>query len=474
MSDDAAAVSQAYSLGDQVWLRVEGFPWWPGRIVTPSQIGLDEEPQAGMIYAQFYSTEDAFVGSPQDVCPLEFESEKAFVDSPELQEAIALARGGASGPLKRPRDSTGGEGVAPTLDMDDAALLLDTDARPSSPERDAHKDKKHKKDKKDKKDKKEKHRERDREKRHRDEPSQQVPKQHRPSVVQSKKVQREPKRNERAASPKELSQVIDHPIAASHDEVIGFAAEIDSIMQASTVDLSTLRSILIRLSRLTVDIHVLQSTRIGLSLTRVLRNDQCARVAPLAQAILVAWVGCLPENMRNALRTSQTQLAGITPASSLVIHHEQKDFKQNIRNRFANLLDSHDVAALVEAALFEAHQGNASEVFRLLEAALKKNVPLREDLVAGRLQPDIFVRMSHEELLTQEERDNIQQLKREATQQQLYLSEIAVHQVTDMFPCEKCGNAECTYYQQQMRSADEPPTMFLTCLKCKHSFRAED
>jgi transcription elongation factor S-II len=40
---------------------------------------------------------------------------------------------------------------------------------------------------------------------------------------------------------------------------------------------------------------------------------------------------------------------------------------------------------------------------------------------------------------------------------------------TDMFTCKKCKSKKCTYYELQTRSADEPATIFVTCLDCgKH------
>jgi transcription elongation factor S-II len=40
---------------------------------------------------------------------------------------------------------------------------------------------------------------------------------------------------------------------------------------------------------------------------------------------------------------------------------------------------------------------------------------------------------------------------------------------TDMYTCKKCKSKKCTYYEMQTRSADEPATIFVTCLDCgKH------
>jgi transcription elongation factor S-II len=40
---------------------------------------------------------------------------------------------------------------------------------------------------------------------------------------------------------------------------------------------------------------------------------------------------------------------------------------------------------------------------------------------------------------------------------------------TSLFTCKKCNSKKCTYYELQIRSADEPATLFITCLDCgKH------
>jgi DNA-directed RNA polymerase subunit M/transcription elongation factor TFIIS len=42
---------------------------------------------------------------------------------------------------------------------------------------------------------------------------------------------------------------------------------------------------------------------------------------------------------------------------------------------------------------------------------------------------------------------------------------------TDQFKCRRCLKRECTYYELQTRSADEPMTIFITCLNCGKEWR---
>jgi DNA-directed RNA polymerase subunit M/transcription elongation factor TFIIS len=42
---------------------------------------------------------------------------------------------------------------------------------------------------------------------------------------------------------------------------------------------------------------------------------------------------------------------------------------------------------------------------------------------------------------------------------------------TDQFLCTRCHKRECTYYEMQTRSADEPMTIFITCINCQKHWR---
>jgi transcription elongation factor S-II len=49
--------------------------------------------------------------------------------------------------------------------------------------------------------------------------------------------------------------------------------------------------------------------------------------------------------------------------------------------------------------------------------------------------------------------------------------EMTVQSATDTFTCRKCHKNQCTYYQQQTRSADEPMTTFVQCINCDNRWK---
>lgn len=51
------------------------------------------------------------------------------------------------------------------------------------------------------------------------------------------------------------------------------------------------------------------------------------------------------------------------------------------------------------------------------------------------------------------------------------LGEIQRTAMTDAFKCSRCKKRECVYYERQTRSADEPMTLFITCLNCNNSWK---
>ena len=94
-----------------------------------------------------------------------------------------------------------------------------------------------------------------------------------------------------------------------------------------------------------------------------------------------------------------------------------------------------------------------------------KNDTLLQQIKNKEITPQSVAFMTHQEFKPEHWEVLIKQkIKRDAAK---YTMNIEAS--TDMFTCKKCKSKKCTYYELQTRSADEPATIFVTCLDCgKH------
>jgi len=100
--------------------------------------------------------------------------------------------------------------------------------------------------------------------------------------------------------------------------------------------------------------------------------------------------------------------------------------------------------------------------FRTIYGNLASNKDLLAALKEGALKVHVFAFMTHQEMCPDKWEPLIQQkMKRDKSKY-----ETKLQAATDTFTCRKCKSKECTYYQMQTRSADEPMTTFVTCLNC--------
>lgn len=92
---------------------------------------------------------------------------------------------------------------------------------------------------------------------------------------------------------------------------------------------------------------------------------------------------------------------------------------------------------------------------------------IQQALQSGELTPQSFVFMTHQEMNPEHWSVLIQKkTKRDASRY-----DTKIEASTDMYTCKKCRSKRCTYYEMQTRSADEPATIFVTCLDCGKHFR---
>ena len=85
----------------------------------------------------------------------------------------------------------------------------------------------------------------------------------------------------------------------------------------------------------------------------------------------------------------------------------------------------------------------------------------------GFWEPANLIAMTHEELYPEMWEDLI--IKNKKKMDLLYLDNR--QKGSTMFKCGRCKKNNCTYFQLQTRSADEPMTTFVTCLECNNRWK---
>ena len=159
-------------------------------------------------------------------------------------------------------------------------------------------------------------------------------------------------------------------------------------------------------------------------------------------------------------------------------------FRQNIRNKLLPILEDITLATNLETGVYN---------YAIKEATSHKIVKKWENHHFAQLYIDrmrsIYINLQNHELLLQIKNNEIlpqtvafmthqefnptqwkecidRKIKRDISK---YTTNIEAS--TDIFVCPKCKSKKCTYYELQTRSADEPSTIFVTCLDCGKCFK---
>jgi len=157
-------------------------------------------------------------------------------------------------------------------------------------------------------------------------------------------------------------------------------------------------------------------------------------------------------------------------------------FRENIRKKLNGILNNETQCINLEKGIYnfaikEANQRKIIKkwenphftqlyVDRLRSIYINLKTPdLAEQIKNREIKPENVAFMTHQELNPEHWKEYIERkIKRDSSK---YTTNIEAS--TDMFTCKKCKSKKCTYYELQTRSADEPTTVFITCLDCgKH------
>ncbi|EAU38462.1 conserved hypothetical protein [Aspergillus terreus NIH2624] len=132
-------------------------------------------------------------------------------------------------------------------------------------------------------------------------------------------------------------------------------------------------------------------------------------------------------------------------------------------------------ASAVEAAAYAAYGPETKEQYRTKIRSLyqnlknKSNPTLRVRVLSSEVTPEHFVKMSHDELRSAEQREQDAKIQKQNMDKAMVAQ--AERSISTSLQCGKCGQRKVTYTEAQTRSADEPMTLFCTCMNCGKSWK---
>lgn len=162
---------------------------------------------------------------------------------------------------------------------------------------------------------------------------------------------------------------------------------------------------------------------------------------------------------------------------------EPEQFRMNIRNKLNLILNNEKNSTNLEKGIFNFTLKEATNrkivkkwdnpyfvqlyIDRLRSIYTNLNKNIVEQINNGNIKAQTVAFMTHQELSPEIWKEMLDaKAKRDANK-----FETNIAAATDTFTCRKCKGNQCTYYQLQTRSADEPMTTFCSCILCGNRWK---
>lgn len=159
-------------------------------------------------------------------------------------------------------------------------------------------------------------------------------------------------------------------------------------------------------------------------------------------------------------------------------------FRKNIRNKLDGLMHNETISLNIEKGVYNSSIKEAGirtvvkkwenpyfvelyvDRLRSVYLNLSRMDSLREQVLSKKIKAHEVAFMTHQEM------DNDKWAKLIEEKKQREKSKFDGPKATSSsFTCYKCKGNNCTHYQLQTRSADEPMTTFVTCLTCAYRWK---
>jgi len=318
------------------------------------------------------------------------------------------------------------------------------------------------------------------------------------------------------------------------DTIKAVSQTLESYLKHELDDEAEVVAALEELDGVDIDVNLLSTTRIGKTISRLVKDKRSADVLANAKKLEKKWKTAIMKAPKTENKRKREETSSESPAQKRKIKHEVKEetkvvpqvkkeqqvvkkekeeeeetkegeakpshvptpvkeFKGESSNSARNQVqiklwqalgpcqlqggtESSQVAVAIENSLFKVYSDPKHKEyllkFRSLFSNLKDelNSGLRNALFTGDLTSDRLIQMSYEELANPKLQKERKDLKE--IQQEARRGDRHIREATcSMFTCHKCGDNKTTYFQLQTRSADEPMTTFVTCCNCGNHWK---
>lgn len=306
----------------------------------------------------------------------------------------------------------------------------------------------------------------------------------------------------------------------------GMSKKVASVESLSDEDVESLRDMLQQLDSLEgVNLEVLTKTLIG---TVVSKFKKHAEIGPTAKALVKKWKAAAKEEAAAgaakskpppaaaSAKKSKAAAAAAAPKrrnSSNAATEEMKEawytlqpYRQKTCQKLHDILEHAKPALIkqginadaldhlnveragdIEMAIQTKFMGKKQEYLgkaRSLCFNLKKNISLTTQLILGQVDSKELVKMSADQLVSDEKRKEIEKAKKSMMDANMLdwdtQNEDKINKMcgitgdllkASLFTCGRCKSIKTTSTQKQTRSADEPMTVFVLCLNCNKRWK---
>ncbi|XP_045022969.1 transcription elongation factor S-II isoform X2 [Daphnia magna] len=268
------------------------------------------------------------------------------------------------------------------------------------------------------------------------------------------------------------------------------------------------------LKDLPINLAVLTSTRIGMTVNAIRKKSENDEVNNLTKALIKKWKKLLPDS-GSATPKESTKEEGKTSdkakeppkESQALVKESAKDKKgssSNVQSSFPALPttttdsvrlkcremlcaaikgdgvavdgggDPEYLAQMLEECIFKEFKNTDMKYKNRVRSRVSnlkdtRNPNLRLNFLCGQVSPARLSNMTSEEMAS----DEMKNIRQKFTKESINDAQLATVQgtQTDLLKCGKCGQRNCTYNQVQTRSADEPMTTFVLCNACGNRWK---